>query len=43
MTISDRDKRALIGLGAALVVAGIVWVTSSPRPAPKTVTAAMPV
>jgi hypothetical protein len=44
VTVSDRDKRALIALGVAVVVAGIVRVATSSPKAPKTVvSAAVPV
>jgi hypothetical protein len=44
VTIGERDKRALIALGIAVVVAGIVWVATAPPKTPKTVaSAAVPV
>ncbi len=37
MTLGERDKRALIGLGAALAVAAVVWIATTPSSAPKAV------
>ncbi len=39
MTLQDRDKRALIGLGAALALAGVIWIATAPPSAPKVVAA----
>ena len=34
MTISDRDRRALLILGGAVVLGGIVWIGTSPSSSP---------